>query len=102
MYYLICPNVIFTVEPENIRKRFDFREVTEKQQWEETGLNLEKLQCQQMLSLVTQKTHFIYCAVCIHSDNSQSTDNPVHLAFPPATFTNCASPLFIFNWFFLF
>ena len=27
MYYLICPNVIFTVEPENIRKRFDFREV---------------------------------------------------------------------------
>ena len=27
MYYLICPNVIFTVQPENIRKHFDFREV---------------------------------------------------------------------------
>ena len=26
-YYLIFPHVIFTVQPENIRKHFDFREV---------------------------------------------------------------------------
>ena len=30
IYYLIRPNVIFTLQPENIRKRFDFREVQKK------------------------------------------------------------------------
>ena len=31
--YLICPNVIFTVQPETIRKRFDFQEVQKNSNW---------------------------------------------------------------------